>query len=258
MQKKLLGKPVKPTKSFAEIRQEWEKIQGLDIKNRFKLMRSVAYEICEIFQKNDIELEHLLFYIDVLKQVNQVHDIPRCKRSLSKMIATWLNLTGHVDAKIVKKIAGKINTETASIAIGDPYYAKNVIDAYGSYTEKNVLNLINEGKSYIFGTSSDGLHNVQLRIVDSSEPVLSSKEFKCVTSVTETAIINIPTGHIAVTDPCFLDVEKDRLGVDVEPGHYKVCVYFFYIHSKVESFYIVLCKTDQEDKNNLSKSPQFN
>lgn len=246
------------SKSYAEIRQAWEKIKGLDIKDRFKMMRSISHDICEIYHKNDIELENLIFYIDVLKQVNQIHDIPRCKRSLSKMIATWLDLTGHVNAKIVKKISGKINTETASIAIGDPYYARNVIEAYSNYSEKNVVNLINEGKGYVFSTGSDGLHNVQIRIVDTLEPVISSKEFKCVISVTETAVINIPTGHLAITDPCCLDIEKDRLYINVEPGNYKVCVYFFYIRSKVESFYVVLCKTNQDAKNNLSKSPQFN
>lgn len=258
MFKKILRKPIKETKSYSEIRQEWETIQSLDIKNRFKAMRTISHDICEIFKKNDIELEQLEFYIEVLKKVNQVHDIPRCKRSLSKMTANWLEIKGLANAKIIKKLSGKINTETASIAIGDPSYQKIILDTYSNYTEKSALNLTNEGKVYIFGTSSDGLHNVQIRILDSSEPVLSSKEFKCVMSVTETAIINIPTGLVAVADPCVLNVENDRISINVEPGNYKVCVYFFYIRSKVESFYIVLCKTDEEAKNNLLKLPEFN
>lgn len=258
MIKKHFNKPVKPIKSYLEIKQEWEKIQLLDIKNRFKSMRQISHDICEIYKKNDIELEQLVFYIEVLRQVNKIHDIPRSKRSLSKMIATWLELTGHSEAKIIKKISGKINTETASIAIGDPACKKSVVDAYNNYTEKNVINVINEAKAYIFSTGFDGPHDVQIRIIDSAEPVLSSKEFKCVVNSTETAIIDIPTGHVAVADPYFLDTENSRLYVAVEPGHYKVCVYFFYIRSKVESFYIVLCKTNNEAKNNLSKLPELN
>lgn len=170
------------------------------------------------------------------------------------MTAAWLELTGFVNAKILKKVTGKINLESGCIAISDEYY----FGMHTNYIEKNNLNLINEGKSYIFGTSADGFHNVQIRIVDALEPVLSNKELNCVQSVTETALIHIPTGRIAVADPYFLNEKNESVNMIVEPGNYKVCVYFFYIRSKIESFYIVLSKVDQEvAKNNLLKFPEF-
>lgn len=254
------NKPTKQTKSYAEIKQEWEKIQSLDIRNRFKAMRPLANNICEIYKnkKGDIELEQLDFFIKTLKQVNRVHNIPRCKRSLSKMIADQLELTGLSNCKIIKKLPGTINLESGSIAIGDPCYQKDITDTYSDYSEKNLLSLVNANKAYIFSTGGDGCYNIQIRIVDSLEPVLSSKEFKCVLDATETAVINIPTGLVAVADPHALDIENYRLSVNVEPGNYKVCVYFFAIPSKVEAFYIVLCKTDETAENNLTTLPVLN
>lgn len=68
MLKKLLGKSTTTTKSYIEIKQQWQRIQSLDVKNRFKLMRAIAHDICEIFKKNDSELEQLEFYIAALKK----------------------------------------------------------------------------------------------------------------------------------------------------------------------------------------------
>ncbi|WP_419421361.1 hypothetical protein ACNVED_14965 (plasmid) [Legionella sp. D16C41] len=242
--------------NYNEIKQEWESLQSLGIKIRFKLMRTLAHNICELFKKNITELHQLEFYIDVLKQVNLIHDVPRFKRTLSKMIAKWLDLKGFTSAKISKKKSGTINTETSTVAIGDPYYLTNIIKAYNHYSEKNILALINEAQSYVFSTGYDGLLNIQIRIINSVEPVLLDKEYKYIWNATEIGIISIPTGTLAVADPCFLDVKNNRLCINIEPGNYKVCVYL--IQSKIESFYIVLCKTDQEAKNYFSKLPEFN
>lgn len=257
MPKKLLTKQEKQIKSYSYIQQEWKNIQSLEIKNRYKAMRGIANDICNAYKTNDIDTSQLQFYMDVLKQINKIHNIPRCRTALSKMIVLWLELTGNSNARVIKKTFGKINIESATIAVGDPSYSREVLDVYEKYTDQEILNLINQGKHFIFGTSCDGEQNIQIRQVDSLEPVLSSKEYKCILNATETAIINIPTGILIVGDPCFLDTKKECLLIKVESGNYKVCVYHFYIHSKVSSFYIVLCKTDEEAKNILSKLPQF-
>lgn len=249
MIKKRLGKQAK---TYVQIREEWEKIQSLDAKNRFKAMRSIANDICEGYKKNIDEIEQLEFYIRVLKQIIRMHDYPRCALYLSKMIANWLALTGNDKAKIIKKISGKIPVET-SIVISDVQYSRDIINAYTNYSERNLVDLINNGKAFIFHADIHDACNVQLRIVDSLEPVLTSKEFKCVVDTTETAIINIPTGIVAAANPWNLDDEKYRLSTNIAPGNYKVCVYLFYIRHKIESYYIVLCKTENAARNDLSK-----
>lgn len=256
MLKKLFAKRAKQTKSYSNIQQDWKNIQSTEIKSRYKAMRGIANDICNAYKGED-DASRLQFYMDVLKQINKVHNMPRCKTALSKITALWLELTGNANAKIIKKILGKINVETATIAIGEPSYSKEALGAYENYADQKILNLINQGKLFIFGTGYDGEQNIQIRVVDSFEPVLSAKEYKCILNATETLIINIPTGTLAVADPYFLDMEKERLLINVEPGNYKVCVYHFYIDSKVDSFYIALCKADEEAKNTLTKLPQF-
>lgn len=257
MLKKLFTKRKKPIKPFSDIQQDWQNIQSLEIKSRYKAMRGIANDICNAYKGENIDAPKLQFYMDVLKQINKIHNIPRCKTALSKITALWLELTGNENAKIIKKIFGKINVETATVAIGEPSYSKEALDAYEKYAAQKILNLINQGKLFIFGTGGDGEQNIQIRVVDSLEPVLSTKEYRCILNATETLIINIPTGTLVVADPCFLNMEKERMLINVEPGNYKICVYHFYIHSKVDSFYIALCKTNEEAKNTLTKLPQF-
>lgn len=256
MLKKLLHKRAKQIKPYSQIQQEWKNIQSLEIKNRYKAMRGIANDICNAYKGEDVDPSKLLFYMDVLKQINRIHNIPRSRIALSKLTALWLEITGNSNAKIIKKILGKINLETATIAVGELSYFKEALGAYENYAEQKLLNLINQGKFFIFGTGCDGEHHIQIRVVSSLEPVLSAKEFKCILNSTETFIINLPTGALVVADPCFLDVEKNRLSINVEPGNYKVCVYHFYIHSKVDSLYIALCKTDEAAKNTLTNLPQ--
>lgn len=239
------------------IQQAWETIQSLAIKDRYKAMRGIANDICDAYKNEEaIDASKLQFYMDVLKQINKIHNIPRCRITLTKITALWLEITGNANAKIIKKIHGKINVATGTMAIGDISYSREVLSVYADYTDQKILNIINQGDFFIFATGSDGRQNIQIRLVDSLEPVLSTKEYKCILNATETLIINVPTGVLLVTDPCFLDVEKNRLLFHVEPGNYKVCVYHFYIHLKIDSFYIALCKTDEEVKNILTKVPQ--
>ncbi|RUR22917.1 hypothetical protein [Legionella qingyii] len=250
MLKKLSGKKAK---TYIQIRADWEEMQLLDAKNRFKAMRTISNDISEVYKSKCIDnIEQLDFYIHVLKQVIRVHDHPRYTRHLSKMIIDWLELTGNDKTEIIKKKSGKIRVET-SISISDAHYGKDIINACSKYSELHLLNLINDGKAYIFNTVIHEICNVQVRVVDSVDPVLTSKEFKCVIDATDTVIINIPTGTLSIASPWNLEDEKDSLSINIDPGHYKVCAYLFYIHNKIESYYIVLCKTTNFLRNDLTR-----
>ena len=63
------------------------------------------------------------------------------------------------------------------------------------YTRKadeflNEIELINSGKVYFFGTGGDGIFNIQVRIVEVPEPVLTTKEYKNVVAASPTIILN--------------------------------------------------------------------
>jgi hypothetical protein len=139
--------------------------------------------------------------------------------------------------------------DITDIVVADPVHC-SVDELRKDSSAKNCLRLINQGKCDIFSTETDRgfwTGDIQLRIVDSLEPILTNEEFKYVTWCSDSTIICIPTGIIAVTDIFFLDNEEDRISTSITPGNYKVCVYLLSNEiEESESFYIVLCKTANE------------
>lgn len=173
-------------------------------------MKSVAHDILSAYKNKEWDLETLELYIKILRQISQVHSIPAVRLNLSKMTNDWLGLSGHTEPKILKKLSGVVNTETASIGVGSPFYFKDIEEAYIHYSEKNILNLMNAGKAFIFDVGGDGSHNAQLRVVEGSKPLLTRKEFKFVVEATETAVVNIPDGVITLGDPCQLEAVRQE------------------------------------------------
>lgn len=257
MQRKPTNKHSRVIKSYLQIKEAWENIQSQEIKKRYKTMREIAYDICYAYKAKDVEPVQLEFYMHVLKEINTIQAIPKSKIALAKITALWLEFTGNANVKIIKKILGKITIETSTIAVGDIFNSKEVLETYANYTEQSVLTLINQAKLFIFGTGGDGEYTLQIRIVDSIEPVLSANEYKNILNSTEKFVININTGVLVVADPCYMDAEKQRLSINVDAGNYKVCVYHYSVRSKADSFYIVLCKTNEEAKNAAKNLPQF-
>lgn len=116
--------------------------------------------------------------------------------------------------------------ETAIIAIHD-----------ASFTELNgedeeLLERMNEGKLFCFITGSDDLFNVQIRVVDGTEPILSKKEYNrgVVRAIAKPGFINLVTGKVVITD----FVPPQEVWATVEPGLYKVNVFVVSFSQKRE------------------------
>jgi uncharacterized membrane protein YbaN (DUF454 family) len=55
-------------KSFMEIKNEWEKNQTLDVKNRFKAISRICFDISVSYEKTETSVEQLEFYIKIIKK----------------------------------------------------------------------------------------------------------------------------------------------------------------------------------------------
>jgi hypothetical protein len=105
-------------KTFSQIKHEWERIQVLDPKSRFKSMRLIGNMIYDSYEKEEVGLDELEFYMAILKRVARTQSLsPRYSRLLSKLIGDWVELTGNDKAEIISKISGKIPGQTTYIAI---------------------------------------------------------------------------------------------------------------------------------------------
>jgi len=239
--------------SFDQIQEKWLEIQRLDIRSQIKEYRTLGHYIYNNYDKETSTAQQLEIYIRIIKHVIAVHSSPqRFSILLSKMINDWLSLTGNADVEIILKKSGKVSTNTATITIADPKHIERK-EISSDVSDNNFIGMINKGKLLIFETGSDGAYNIQVRVINAAEPVLTTKEYKRVTDYCETAIIDIPNGIVAVADFAALGDEAENLTVKVTPGYYKVAVFLFQISNKFESYYIVLCKTNSKPVNNYSK-----
>lgn len=79
---------------------------------------------------------------------------------------------------------------------------------------------MNKGKFYELGTDSDAGFYLELKIIDSLEPVLTAKEIKPVHDHAESTIIHIPTGLICIDPHLSADEALHFLSLSVIPGNY--------------------------------------
>ncbi len=250
----MANKPPVQKKTFEQIRDEWDKIQTLDAKQRYHSLSSFVHAVRSSYDKKSATPEQLTFYMQMLTSVKRMLSDPqKVTRFLSALTRDWLVLTGQDKAVVVRKVSGKVTVESGTIVIADP----GQVDSQALDNGQHDLSLMNQGKCFIFRTGADGIFNVQLRMVDALEPVLTEKEYSRVIANSETAIIHIPNSLVKVSDVVCLQDAASCITMAVSPGNYKICVYQFYIPNKLESFYVVLCPTSEAATNHLVQLNEF-
>jgi hypothetical protein len=151
------------------------------------------------------------------------------------------------DPKIILKKDGTIDVETATIAIHDASFT----DLNGETDE--LLERMNEGKLFCFCTGGDGSFNVQFRVVDGTEAILSKEEYTngVVKSIAKPGFINLVTGSVVITD----FVSDQEVWATVEPGLYQVNVFSAYFSEEQEEYdyFIVLAHANTTSGSNYQK-----
>lgn len=232
-------KPVK--KSFSEISEIWSKIKSLGYREKVKAYRVITFDIKTCYGKGLYTAEELNFFLKVLATTKM--NAPVQNRILSE----WLELTGYNEVKILRKKNGKVIVNTANIIVYDHENFQKISDAF--YSKTNDIEMMNTGNVYIFTTRGDGLYNVQARIVDGPEPLLSAKELKCVIDAGQPYFLHLPSGHLVIGDFDTLGNPQRGIVQTVEPGYYKINVFHFYIPNKISSYYVVACKVENPEQN---------
>lgn len=247
-------KPPAQKKTFEQIREEWERLQKLDAKQRYHALSSFVHTLRSSYDKNAATPEQLTYYMQTLKAITRwLNDPNTVTRFLNTLTRDWLVLSGQEDAEVVRKISGKVTVESGTLIIADPSEMIN----QALQNDQHDVSLINQGKALIFRTGADGVFNMQLRMVNALEPVLTEKEYRRVIANTETVIIHIPTDTISVGDVLYLQDTKSCITMPVSPGNYKICVYQFYIPQKLESFYVVFTPTMEAATNDIANIHAF-
>lgn len=213
----------------------------LSLKEKIKLSHTLGFYVFQAYKAGEHTIEDLKLYIECLKKFgNRTHQ-------LSQVIAKFYELTGGEPKILATKLSG-INIESGTIAVSDINYQPQPFDSAAFDT--NLLNDMNSGKAFYWGTGGDGGFDINLRLIDGQEPSVTSKEVRFIISSSSLATIAVPSGVLGITD-VGLDANKSPVQLKVEPGNYLVRVHLKDIPDKFFGFVVVVCKTDLPAKNNF-------
>lgn len=245
-------------KTFAQIQAQWNEMQTLDPKKKLKAMRGIGSDLLRSYDGSGVNIAQLEFYLTILKSIIlSRHDNADLSVLRSKMIQDQLRISGNGEPQTLLSKKSEVMADCPHFYLGDPSYfieSQNISLA----VEKNYagrLNLINEGKLYEIGTGGDHFFNIELRLVDYSEPCLTASEMKFAIDSTETVIMHIPNG-VLCAGSIFYDGVSHITDLPVAPGNYKMSIFYIYKEHAI-TFCVVLCNTSKEAKNNYQSMPRF-
>jgi hypothetical protein len=233
----------------------WQQTQNalkLTAKERFAKLKQIGFKTLALFNENkDPTLEELKVYADILRIVLKIPlEFPRLNTGLSKIIAKTLPMIGCEKPKIIKKISKVIEPFAGLVGICDKSFGLATDD----FDFGESLKLINEGKIYLFLTPFGEIFNLQVRVIDAPEPVLTMRDYKKVVKSSSPVIISVPTGKLYVDDGSVNGGDKPEMEISVEPGNYKCQVYLFeFPRGRLHydfSYTVVLSKTEKQAVNN--------
>lgn len=227
---------------------EWNRIQNLEPRAKYAGIKSLANSIR--FEAKSIPETEIAEVIEVLNKCTRViGNDSQLGKVRSQLILKKLTITENDQINILQKISLKLSIESGTIMIGDPQTESAINLVH--YDNSELVEVMNQGRGLVFSTGGDGEFEVQLRLVDALEPVLTPNEYKLVTGSTDTLIIKVESGAVVAGDLGRLG-DSDRL-LEVDPGYYKICAYRFDTGPDFCAYYVVLTKTDQSAENQVQE-----
>jgi hypothetical protein len=228
---------------------ETKKASTLSYRERSVRLKALGFQAINAYKSApEPILEDIKRYIETLRIVLQMPHPPSSYNMwLSKMTVSYLQLIGCENPKVLLKKSASILLESATVGFGDRSF--EVLPDLITGRDEQFIEQINSGKCYFFSTGSDGEAKLQIRIIESQEPVLSTKEYKSVISTSPRVILQLPTGHLAIDDGLIVQGFPSPIVFDIAPGNYKSQVYLCRFRGHLFYYYIVLAKTDEKAVN---------
>lgn len=247
-----------PAKSALAIAADWAEICALsDYRERVKRLRGITFDIKNSYQKGLFTAEELDLFSQILASAGDTNRSFSAPLLASKIIQESLSLKGVTEPEVISKINGTIQLYYPRIWILDQDSLANIDQSVPlTLFERELVTIMNQGNFYLFETGVEGLTNVQVRVVTGNEPLLSKKEHLYARAAGSSFYLHLPSGRLIVTgvplgcEPPVASI-PEGLQYTVEPGWYRLKVFCFYIPKKVESYYIVLCKVEGPQPNQL-------
>lgn len=226
--------------TYEQAKSEWKVIQTLNPKHKYRDLKKLCFSL-ELSSKPTVE-EIDFFSFLIARSVKTLGSPGKLKKKLAELALAKCRVLGIAIESIENSLKKnfKLQLNTATVGIGDQLH----LDKDWFEKEKDA---VESGKVIFFHTAADGLHHIQLRVVQAPEPILTIKEYKRIGSVSSSYIIHVPSGKIAISDFCLKDTARI---FEVPPGNYKVMIYLFYMKVNI-SYYVCLAPTTECAKNTV-------
>jgi hypothetical protein len=218
--------------------------ESLSPKEKYHGKDKLAHFIHLAFKTGDYTVDDLKFYVDTLGKLKTEN------RWFSQIIGKYYELIGGEPLTLATKLGG-VAIESGTMAVSDSGFVPRPYTDADTF-EKELLEDMNQGRIFYWGTGGDGGFGAILRCIDGQEPSVNPKEFRFIQSSSSTAVISVPSGELVVTD-IGLDIADSKVRIKVEPGNYLVRAHLKDLYDKFFGFVIVVCKTDLPAVNNITE-----
>ncbi len=239
LEKKVFSKPKAATVAELDQLARWyydKAINESNLRERVKPMKQANYFAAWAIIAGSEDLENLKWYLNQFKEASKIHASGGLAvKAKSLAFSRVLELSGLGQARIISEAKGWVQVESGVIVIGDPEFR---IKEGENIDEDGLAEMEKQSRGLFVSTGGDGTFKGKLRLIDSTEPVLEKDEYKKMEDSYE-GTIEVKTGEVKMADLWDLDQPRG-ISLKLEPGKYKVGVYFF-DNSKFCDYIAVLC-----------------
>ena len=204
--------------TYQKLVQDWEKSKNLPVQKRIKAIRTLGFEAVTLFfdEQKALTANQLLCLIKILGDMISIQTFGNNYAAIrNKMMAKYIEKSNVTKPQVLLKCSILRASTFGTVYIGDVSINVDV-----SRDEKELVDSMNRHEAFYFNTDDE---EIELRVIECPEPILSLKEFKKVVASTfEPGTIHCPTGELLLNDSNNLFEGKV---IRVEPGFYKIAAY---------------------------------
>lgn len=218
---------------------------SVEYKDKMANIKKAGYFIDQSFKKGlEGEMELSLAREILGNAVNYSSFPSAILATMSKVTKKWLIETGNIDTKIILSKKIKLNIESGMLVV----FSKQNTSLDNGYNRQAYIEMMKKLEIFACGLGQDFSLNLEVRFVDSTEPVLLPNEYSKLEQSTQVFAINVQDDSgLNIGDSLNKLYLADQYNIKLEKGKYKICLF----NLKSGKYILVF-------SNNLNEQSEYN
>ena len=226
-------------------------IGSKDYKNKMANIKKAGFFVDKAFKAGLESVDELCLAKDILTKAVSYMSFPQVfSATLSKITLQWLANSGHANSIIIQTKKVKLDIETGMLVA---FSKTDNIDI--PYNNTKYIQIFKEGSLFACGLGSDFELSLEVREIESDEPVLTAKEYPKLEQSTSTFKIFVDNSGLHVGDSFNSLYLDEKYTIKMKTGVYKLVLF----QLKNSKFVLVTCYTKSLDnsKNEIVEIPNI-